>query len=165
MADFWLDAGVFIRPNRDGFYSLQLVPTFWQMLVQKAAEGTLASPMRVYQEIADYGDNLSAWANDHRDSGLFVVADQNVQAKFTQVADYVTQNYSGHKAQEFLGGADPWVIAHALADNSTIVGYESRVDISSQTPKIPNVAQAFQIRTVSLYQMIQTLGVVLEFRG
>lgn len=165
MPEYWLDANVLIRPNREGFYSLQLAPTFWQLLERKAAEGILGVPMRVYQEIADYGDNLSAWADERRNSGMFVVEDRNVQSEMTRVADYVTQNYPAHKAQQFLGGADPWVIAHAIADNSIVVSYESRVDMSSQTPKIPNVAQAFQIRTVSLYRMLQTLGAVLEFRG
>lgn len=163
MADFRLDADAFIRPNRDGFYSLELAPTFWQILDQKAGAGLIASPMRVYQEITVYGDNLATWADDRRDSGLFVSPEQSVQAVFTEVADYVSENYQGHKAQEFLGGADPWVIAHA--DGGTVVSYETRVDISSQTPKVPNVAQAFGIQTVSLYRMLQLLGVIVEFRS
>ncbi len=165
MPGYWLDADVFISPNRLGFYSLDLAPSFWQMLEQKSAEGILASPMRVYQELADYGDNLAAWAIERRDSGLFVLEDQDVQAVMTRVADYVIQNYQGHKAQEFLGGADPWVIAHALADNSVVVTFESRVNMASQTPKVPNVAQAFEVRTINLYTMLQTLGIALEFRG
>lgn len=84
----------------------------------------------------------------------------------TRVSDYVIQNYQGHKAQEFLGGADPWVIAHAMADvGSTIVSYESRVSLSSQTPKIPNIAQAFKLETVNLFRMFQLMGVVLKFRN
>lgn len=165
MPEYWLDADVFITPNRQGFYSLDLAPSYWEMLEKKASDGILASPMRVYQELADHGDNLSAWAINRRDSGLFVAEDQDVQAAMTRVADYVVQNYQGHKAQEFLGGADPWVIAHALSDNSIVVTYESRVNMASQTPKVPNVAQAFQVRTVNLYRMLQTLGVSLEFRG
>ena len=165
MADYWLDADIFIRPNRQGFYSLDLAPSYWEMLEQKAAEGILSSPMRVYQELADFGDNFSAWAVARRDSGLFVSEDQNVQAEMTRIADYVVQNYRGHKAQEFLGGADPWVIAHALADNSIVVSFESRVNMASQTPKVPNIAQAFQVRTIDLHAMFQALGVAPEFRG
>ena len=122
MVDLWLDAGAFIRPNRDGFYSLDLAPTFWQMLEQRGNEGLIANPMRVYQELANYGDSLADWAKERRDLGLFVVPDQNGQAEFTRVADYVTQNYQGHKAQKFFGVADPCVIAHAMAGNSTVVG-------------------------------------------
>jgi len=165
MPDYWLDADVFIRPNRLGFYSLDLARSYWEMLEQKAAEGIIASPMRVYRELADFGDNLSVWATERRDSGLFVVEDQDVQAAMTRVADYVVQNYQGYKAQEFLGGADPWVIAHAVANNSVVVTFEARVDMSSQTSKVPNVARAFQTRAINLYSMLQELGIALEFRG
>ena len=131
MPEYWLDADVFISPNRQGFYSLDLAPSYWELLERKASDGILASPMRVYQELVDHGDSLSAWATDRRDSGLFIEEDQDVQAAMTRVADYVIQNYQGHKAQESLGGADPWVIAHALSDNSIAVTYESRVNVAS----------------------------------
>ena len=164
MADFWLDTGVFIRPHRDEFYGFPLAPAFWEMLDQKAAEGIIASPGRVYQELANYADDLATWAAARRDSGLFVVPGQEVQEALTRVTDYVTQNYRGRKAAEFLGGADPWVIAHAMADNGVIVSFENRASIDAQTPKIPNVAQAFQIRTISLYQMLRLLGAEILFR-
>lgn len=131
MPEYWLDADVFISPNRQGFYSLDLAPSYWELLERKASDGILASPMRVYQELVDHGDNLSDWATDRRDSGLFIEEYQDVQAAMTRVADYVIQNYQGHKAQEFLGGADPWVIAYALSDNSIAVTYESRVNVAS----------------------------------
>jgi hypothetical protein len=165
MPDYWLDANVFIRPNRDGFYSLQLAPTFWQLPDQKAAKGAIASPRRVYQELASFGDDLAAWAIARRTTNLFVDPGQDVQLAFTDVANYVAQNYAGHKAQEFLGGADPWLIAHAIADKSLIVTYETRVGLASQTPKIPNVAQAFNIQAITLYRMFQLLGVSVEFSG
>ena len=164
MADFWLDANIYIRPHRDGFYGFPLAPTFWEMLEQKAIAGIIASPRRVYQELADYGDALADWAAARRDTPLFVAPGPAVQAQLTRIADYVRGNYPGRKAAEFLGGADPWVIAHAMADNGVIVSFESRVSIDSQTPKIPNVAQAFQIRTLSRYQMLRLMGVEILFR-
>ena len=165
MPDFCVDANTFIRPYREGFYSFQLAPTFWQLLDEKAATGVIASPRRVYQELADYDDNLANWAIERRASGLFVDPVQEVQEAFTPVADYVKENYRGRKSGEFLGGADPWVIAQAIADNAVIVSYETRVSLDAQTPKIPNVAQAFGIRTINLYQMLQTLGAEITFRS
>ena len=164
MADFCLDTGVFIRPHREGFYGFPLAPTFWEMLEQKAVAGIIASPRRVYQELADYGDALADWAIARRDTPLFVAPGPAVQAQLTRVADYVRGNYPGRKAAEFLGGADPWVVAHAIADNAVIVSFEHRASIDAQTPKIPNVAQAFQIRTISLYQMLRLLGAEILFR-
>lgn len=101
MADFWLDANIYIRPHRDGFYGFPLAPTFWEMLEQKAVAGIIASPRRVYQELADYGDALADWATARRDTPLFVDPGSAVQAQLTQVADYVRGNYPGRKAAEF----------------------------------------------------------------
>ena len=164
MADFCLDTGVFIRPHRDGFYGFPLASGFWELLEQRAAAGIIASPRPVYQELADYGDALADWAAARRDTPLFVEPGPAVQAQLIRVADYVGGNYPGRKAAEFLGGADPWVIAHAIADNAVIVSFENRASIDAQTPKIPNVAQAFQIRTISLYQMLREMGVEILFR-
>ena len=163
MADFCLDSGVFIRPHRDGFYGFRLAPTFWELLEKMAAAGAIIAPRQVYQELNNYGDELADWVIERRDSDLFVDPDQRTQAALTRVADYVNQNYPGRKASEFLGGADPWVIALAIAQNATIVSFENRVSIDSQTPKIPNVSRAFQIETVNLYRMLQLSNVSLAF--
>jgi len=163
MARFWLDANVFIRPQREGFYGLRLAPSFWRLIEDRSALGTLASPRQVFVELANFMDELSAWANERRDSGLFVDPSQEDQENLTKVADYVNQNYPGRKAAEFLGGADPWVIAHAITDAGIIVSFESRVSIDSQTPKVPNVAQAFHIETITLYRMLQLLNTSIEF--
>jgi hypothetical protein len=163
VVDFCLDSGVFIRPHRDGFYGFRLAPTFWGLLDDRAAAGEVAAPRQVYQELTNYGDELADWVGVRRDSGLFVDPDQQVQTVFTQVADYVNQNYPGRKAAEFLGGADPWVIAHAIEENATIVSFENRASIDSQTPKIPNVARAFQTETIDLYRMLQLLNVRVVF--
>ena len=164
MADYCLDASVFIRPHRDGFYGFLLAPTFWQTLEDKALTDVVVSPRQVYRELTEYDDDLANWAIHRRDTGLFVDPGPDVQATLTRVAEYVNQNYRSRKAAELLGGADPWVIAHAITDNATIVSFETRVSIDSQTPKIPNVAQAFQIRTVSLYQMLRLMNVEIHFR-
>lgn len=164
MADFCLDTGVFIRPHRDGFYGFQLAPTFWEMLKEKAAAGVVVSPRQVYQELADYGDALTDWVTARRETPLFAEPGPATQGNLTRVADYVSGNYPGRKAAEFLGGADPWVIAQAITDNAVIVSFENRSSIDAQTPKIPNVAQAFQVRTISLYQMLRLMDVEVLFR-
>ena len=48
--------------------------------------------------------------------------------------------------------------------NTTWYPFENRASIDAQTPKIPNVAQAFQIRTISRYQMLRLMGVEILFR-
>lgn len=164
MPAFWLDTSVLIRPNREGFYSFALAPTFWETIQRRSANGELSIPREVCNELINRGDDLASWAEERENSGLFVDPDQSVQDSLTQVSDYVVANYIDHRAQEFLGGADPWVIAHAIVDGARIVTYETSVDLTSTYPKIPNVARAFHIQSVNLFRMLQMLNITVEFR-
>lgn len=96
---------------------------------------------------------------------LFIDPDQQVQDAYRRVADYVMNNYRYHRAEEFLGGADPWLIAHAIVDNGKVVTHEKKATLVSQEVKIPNVCQAFNIIAITLFEMFRELNIVLEFRG
>ena len=88
MADFWLDADVFIE-SKNGLYGFDLVPGFWQLLDQKANEGVIASSTMVYDEIVTGNDDLASWARERRNMGLFVEPDEPVQATLREIADFV----------------------------------------------------------------------------
>lgn len=68
MAGYWLDTMVFISPNQEGYYSLDLAPTFWQLLEQKANDGVLASTRKVCDELIRIRDNLSSWVDARKNS-------------------------------------------------------------------------------------------------
>ena len=165
MADYWLDTTVFVSPSREGYYSFDLAPTFWQLLEQKAADGILASTRKVCDELIHRRDNLSAWVEAREHSPLFVDPNQQVQDAFQRVADYVMKNYRYHRGAEFLGGADPWLIAHAIVDNAKVVTHETPNSLIAQEVKIPNVCKAFSIQAITLFEMFRELNVVLDFRG
>ena len=158
MADFWLDADVFIE-SKNGLYGFDLVPGFWQLLDQKANEGVIASSTMVYHELVDeVDDELTQWARERRDSGLFVEPDTIVQATVREIADYVQENYLPFQAAAFLNGADPWLIAHAKVDGGRVVTYETRVPSNSTKLKIPNVCEAFDVIYVRVVQMLREIG-------
>ena len=58
-----------------------------------------------------------------------------------------------------MDGADPWVIAHAIAHGGVVVTFEARAPVNSQQVKIPNVCQHFHMRCITTYQMLRELGV------
>jgi len=71
-----------------------------------------------------------------------------VQAAYREISDYVDDKYkdaSPAKVGDFLAKADCWIIAHALAKGGTVVTRESKVDKTSQTPKLPNVCEKFEV--------------------
>ena len=96
---------------------------------------------------------------------LFIEPNETVQDAFKKVADYVIGNYKHHRGAEFLGDADPWLIAHAIVDRGKVVTHEIPNSLMAQQVKIPNVCKAFNIECITLFEMFRELNIVLEFKG
>jgi hypothetical protein len=116
----------------------------------------------VYSELVDKTDDeLAEWARERQGEPFFVEPDRAVQDAFAQVANYVRLTYKSRRADEFLGGADGWEIAHAIAHGGILVTRETRVDVTARRVKIPNVADHFGIECQDLFQMLTDLGMAL----
>lgn len=164
MADYWLDADTFIHAKNEG-YAFDLAPGFWKIIDQKAADGIIASSITVYHELVDEGtDDLADWARLRENSGFFVVPNEDVQLQYRRIVNYVNQNYKPHKAQEFLDGADPWIIAHAKAAGGEVVTFETPTKTSKTVPdvKIPDVADKFNVNCINLWKLLRIFGVSLD---
>jgi hypothetical protein len=159
MPDYWLDADVFIE-SRKGPYDFQIAPGFWELLRQKAGEGAIASTITVYDEILKGTDELVDWVKQQQDDfGMFLEPDDEVQAAFREIANYVQANYDIDKARTFLGGADPWLIAHAKAKGGIVVTFEAASrSIGARKVKIPNVCLEFDVVVKNTYGMLKELG-------
>jgi len=158
---YWLDSDVLIQA-KDGLYSFDIAAEFWIFLEEQASIQTLCSSIQVYGEIMRFEgkeDPLAKWAMLRRASGLFCIPDKDVQVACGQVGDYVVGTYTRRPSAvaQFLSGADPWIIAHAMCDGGTVVSHESRLDQSALRPKIPNVCRAFGIGCVGLPAMLKAL--------
>lgn len=164
MGRFWIDADALIQA-KDGFYSFEIAAEFWVFLEEQAAKSTLSSSMQVYGEIMRYEDKndpLIKWARPRKSSpGLFCTPDKDVQAACGVVGDHVVKKYFKRPGAvaEFLGGADPWIIAHALCDGGkgTVVSHEARLDQNALRPKIPNVCHDLGIGCIGLPTMLKQL--------
>lgn len=157
MADYWLDADTFITP-KNGPYAFVLAPGFWEFLDEASITGLVRSSRIVYGELVDESDDdLAAWARERRTSGLWVEPSESVQETFTEVADFVHDSYDASFAADFLDGADPWLIAHAVVDGGEIVTFEKSAPAGKKV-KIPDVAADFSIACRDIYSMLRQLG-------
>jgi hypothetical protein len=173
MADFWLDTDSLVRPHRE-FYRFATVPRFWEFLEQKAEEGVIASSQFVLEELKkgkahkgkpdndevhkDKPDKLLIWAENHQDV-LFRAPTEAVQEVYAQIAESVKSNnrYAAHWVQDFLGSADPWIIAHAKALGGRVVTFEKPAPNSTKV-KIPDVAAQFGVNCITLWDMLSELN-------
>ena len=158
---FWLDTNVFITP-KNSYYSFDIAPGFWTFIDEQAETGEIAAPALVYDELVDRSDDqLAQWARERRGSPLFVKPSASVQSDLTRIADHVTSRYEPNQAADFLKGADPWVIAHAIAEGGIVVTLETKVPPGSTKVKIPNICEHFGIAWTSMFEMLSALGLRL----
>ena len=70
-----LDANVFIEASRR-YYAFDLVPKFWEILVEYASNGRILSIDRIRKELGRGKDDLAAWVEkDFRNA--FASTDDN----------------------------------------------------------------------------------------
>ena len=162
MPDYWFDADSFVTPSR-GPYRFSVLPQFWDYLEQKAHEQIIGSPEIILtQELMGSdpkkADELEIWAKRQQGT-LFIPPDKSVQVVYSEVVESVTQNsqYAIYEVQKFLSGADPWVIAYAKALGGKVVTFETPQPLARK-PKIPDVAVAFGVRCISLWDVLTELG-------
>ncbi len=139
MFDFWLDADSLIRPSAEG-YRFAILPKFWVFLEEMAKQQVIVSSVRVLDELeakSDNPDELLVWARKQKGS-LFLEPDKDVQEVFQRVVDKVmsTPRYYPQHVHEFLGDADPWLIAHAKVLGGKLVTFETPQP-NSHKVKIP----------------------------
>lgn len=156
---YWLDANVLIEAN-NSFFNLEIAPSFWIWLEDQLKAGVLCSSSMVYGEVLGKDDGLAKWAKTRKKSSYWPEPDADVQTLYREIVQYVDEKYrasSPAKVGDFLAKADCWVIAHAKAKGGTVVTRESKVDRTSQTPKVPNVCAAFDVPFIETKEMLKVL--------
>lgn len=112
----------------------------------------------VYRELVFGNDQLAKWVSSRKQNGLCVKASRSVQNRMNQVADFVYTHYKPHQSADFLRGADPWLIAHALDCIGIVVTQESDRQPEAQKARIPDVCAGFSVGCINIYEMLNRLG-------
>lgn len=154
MKIYWIDSNVFIEAQST-LFPFKIVAGFWRHLDEKLAEGSVRSSQLVYKELVGYGDELSKWIKNRKQSGLCVPLSPEVEANFEKVAQYVHDTYDEPNANEFLSGADGWIIAHAMITKGVVVTQESRRHPDAKRARIPDVCHYFDVQCIRVMDMLK----------
>jgi predicted nucleic acid-binding protein len=165
---YCLDTNVYIEAHRR-YYAFDIAPGFWEALSRLAEEQMICSPMLVYDELTDSKDALSDWAKGNKEA-LFVLPDEETQEAYGEIADLVVKLYEPQHVQEFLGNADPWVIAHAKVHHLTVVTMEGwKSEQIQKTPgliagkiQIPNICKRVDVEYVNTFEFLRKAKIVLH---
>jgi Domain of unknown function (DUF4411) len=139
---FWLDTNTFVEA-KNRWYPFDRVPKFWAFLAKEIKDGSICSPKAVYDELMQGKDQVTTWVRTRKDDGLCVAADADVQTKYREIAAFVQSKYPRNQYEEFLSGADPWLIATAMRFGGTVVTQES--DSRRKKIRIPTVCTEFSV--------------------
>lgn len=165
---YWIDSGVLITAAR-GPYRFKMIPQFWQYMHTQFESGVLQMTRIAYEEITEegYDDDLEHWCKSRKKYGLCKNETKSVQERYATIANYLETDPKYQRKPElvrdFLSGADGWTIAHAMSSNpSGIVVTEEIERAPKGKIKIPNVARVFDVKCLSLSQMLERLDADLS---
>jgi hypothetical protein len=159
-----LDTNVFIEAaNR--YYAFDIVPRFWQLLIEQARIGQIQSIDRVKAEIDRGEDDLNVWANSSFKSWFASTDMIEVIDVYKSIIEWAAKQkqFAGSAKAEIsrADNADPWLVAYALSKNYVVVTHEQPKPEAKKTIPIPNICQAFDVHYVDVYQMLRELRVKL----
>lgn len=155
---YCVDTSVFIE-SWTKYYSIELCPSYWEVIDQLAKEGRVFSPIEVRRELEKIEDDLFKWAKS-RSSSLFADITEDVQLAMRDVIAQFPRLVDSTKQRSI---ADPWVIAHAQIEKATVVTKE-QVASSNKRIKIPDVCQALNIPCIDDFEFYREVGIRFEAR-
>jgi hypothetical protein len=157
-----LDANVFIEAARR-YYAFDIVPPFWEILVNHGNSGRILSIDRIKHELNRGNDELAGWANNSFHMCFASTADEDVIESYRQIMIWSQDQaqYKDEAKAEFASVADAWLVAYALAKGCIVVTHEQFDANIRRRIKIPNVCQAFHVEYIDPFHMMRALGIRL----
>jgi predicted nucleic acid-binding protein len=154
---YCLDANVLIQAWQK-YYNPKFCPDYWGILIELGKQDKIFIPELVYEEITRTEDDLSRWVKASKIpikkiSEPVTICLQKIYA-VNPVHKNLVDNITGRSL------ADPWVIAHSLHENATVVTKEEKITaLNSKRIRIPNVCDNMGLRWMNDFQFIDELGI------
>jgi hypothetical protein len=157
---YLIDASSLIEA-KNRYYGFDICPGFWDWLLQQNDAGRVFSIDRIRVELESGNDELATWARE-RGSGFFLPLDPLTIQTVTEVNTWVVQNdFKPQARNEFLRGADPFLVAFGKAHGYCVVTDELFVPGQKNKVKIPAACQEFGVPCMSPFEMLRREGVRL----
>lgn len=129
-----------------------VTPRLWdELLPDLISSGELRAIQEVRFELERQDDALFAWAKSQSD--LFVEIDAEVQPHVRVVMREHPKLVNVNSARS---GADPFVIAFAMANDATVVSEEK--NRSAVNPRIPDVCSSLGVRCIRMLGLMRQEG-------
>lgn len=134
-------------------YPRDIFPAMWDNIEATVAAGESCICEAILREVHRGGDELHDWAKNLQGFVCPITDEELITVAEIGVA------HPGW-VQGQLNEADPFVIAHAKSEQSTIVSEENRKGPGTEdkNQKIPNIADEHRVRTIKFFDYIRAYG-------
>lgn len=138
---------------------MQRCPKYWEILDNLGKEEIVFCPDQVKREIDKVDDGLKAWLNSRP---------HFVRQETEEVQQYVRKILEAFPNLISVGAnrsmADPWVIAHAIAEDAVVVSKEYIVNAAQKSSrvKIPDVCRHFRVSYIDDFKFMDEIGIKLD---
>ncbi len=154
---YCLDANILIQAWQK-YYNPRFCPDYWDILIELGNARKIFIPEIVSEEILRTEDELSKWL---KKSKIPIV---KINEPITKCLQNIYTANPIHKtlvdSSKNRSLADPWVIAHAIHENATVVTKEEKVTAAnSNRIRIPNVCDNMGVRWINDFQFIDELKI------
>jgi len=159
MTKYLVDTNVLISAYRIK-YPMDVIPTFWEIILKELENGTICMIDQVAEEILVGGDQLSEWLKDNFKNITLLESDTyDVIGSYSEILQTVMDNpqYSDIAKYDYADVADSWLIAHAKANRYTIVTEEVfNRDIKKKVP-IPNICREQNVEYINTIEFLRRI--------
>lgn len=151
MTEYTLDTNILVNMNR--LYPEDIFPGLWGSLEDLVKAGRICICEEVLEELKRGGDELHSWAK-----GLQGFACP-VSATEPPLVGQISRAHPGW-VRGTTNAADPWLVAHALAHNRTIVTEERAAGhgVVDANQKVPNVAAEHGVDSMRFFDLARAEG-------
>ncbi|ERH58557.1 DUF4411 family protein [Pseudomonas simiae] len=155
---YLLDSNTLIEA-KNRYYAMTVCPGYWAWILQQHQALEIASIVPVRDELARGNDDLTQWVKNN--THLFEDAsDEPTQTAFGQIVAKISQQVPVMKVgafDEFLEGADPWLIAKAMSTGAAVVTHEVYNPDIKRKFTIPNVCSLFGVPYMNTFELLGKL--------
>lgn len=155
MIKYCLDANFFVQ-GWNKYYSPDFCSGYWDIIDSLGKQGIVFIPQEVMSELQKKDDNLKKWLKDKKH------LEHKIDLKVQNCLKEMYNNNPSHKlltnSEKNRSMADPWVIAHAMAEKAVVVTKETKdTSPSSKKVKIPNVCENMNIECIDDFEFIRRM--------
>lgn len=148
---------------KNRYYAFDICPGFWKCVLHFHREGRVFSIDRVRSELlaGRRTEDLAQWVRNEVPNEFFLEVDADLVANaYTEIMMWVQRHpsYFESAKAKFATGADGWLVAYAMINNSTVVTNEQSSPQSRREVKLPDVCDQFAVKREDTFSMLRSLN-------